>query len=64
MIKRERARAGSFVHPFRKGIRIQGWGRNLIFFQTTVPRADRLGLPAQGQRGRVAEDEYLAHIYP
>jgi hypothetical protein len=34
-------------HRFRKSIRIQAWGRNLIFFQTTVPRPDRLGLPAE-----------------
>jgi hypothetical protein len=34
---------------FRKGIRIYGWGRNFICFQTTVLRSGRLGLPAQGK---------------
>ena len=38
--------AGATLQRFRKGIRIEKVGQELVFFQATVPRRDCLGLPA------------------
>jgi hypothetical protein len=49
---------------FRKGIRIWGWGRNAMFFQTTVPRLDRLGLPVKGKTPPSRQRRYFPAAAP